>query len=39
MDPRGEFVEAFGQSTKAEDVIERIQKEVAIWEAKEGKKV
>lgn len=36
MDPRGEFVEAFGQSTKAEEIVERVTKEVREWE---GKKV
>ena len=39
MDPRGEFVEAFGQSTKTEEIIERVKKELAVWEDKEGKKV
>lgn len=31
MDPKGEFVEAFGQSVKAEEVIDRVKKEVAEW--------
>jgi len=39
MDPRGGFVEAFGQSVKAEDIIGRIRKEVSEWEDREGKKV
>jgi len=39
MDPRGEFVEAFGQSTKADEIVERIGKEVREWEEAEGKKV
>ena len=39
MDPRGQFVEAFGQSTKAEEIIERVNKELVIWGDKEGKKV
>ena len=38
MDPRGEFVEAFGQSTKAEEIVERVGKEIGEWEAVEGKK-
>lgn len=28
MDPKGEFVEAFGQSVKAEEVIDRVKKEI-----------
>ena len=39
MDPRGEFVEAFGQSVKAEEIVERVRKEVKEWEEREGKKV
>jgi protein SCO1/2 len=39
MDPRGEFVEAFGQSVKAEEIVERVRREVKEWEEREGKKV
>lgn len=39
MDPKGEFVEAFGQSAKADEVIERVEKEVAEWKGREGKEV
>ena len=39
MDPRGEFVEAFGQSVKAEEIVDRVTKEVREWEDREGKKV
>lgn len=39
MDPNGEFVEAFGQNVKAEEIIERVGKEIAEWEVREGKKV
>lgn len=39
MDPRGQFVEAFGQNAKAEEIIERVNKELVIWGDKEGKKV
>ena len=28
MDPSGEFVEAFGQATKVDEVVERVRKEV-----------
>lgn len=34
MDPNGEFVEAFGQSAKAEEMIDRVKKEVTEWEGK-----
>jgi protein SCO1 len=39
MDPRGEFVEAFGQAVKADDIVERVRKEVGEWKAREGQKV
>lgn len=32
MDPDGKFVEAFGQSSTAEDVVERVKKEIREWE-------
>jgi protein SCO1/2 len=31
MDPRGDFVEAFGQSTSADDIVERVRKEIGAW--------
>ncbi|EGO04189.1 hypothetical protein SERLA73DRAFT_173625 [Serpula lacrymans var. lacrymans S7.3] len=39
MDPRGNFVEAFGQSSTEEEVVERVRKEIGKWEAQTGKKV
>ncbi|KDQ65140.1 hypothetical protein JAAARDRAFT_53042 [Jaapia argillacea MUCL 33604] len=39
MNPEGEFVEAFGQVSTAEEVVERFEKEVGLWEGKTGKKV
>jgi hypothetical protein len=33
------FYQAFGQAVTKESVVERIQKEVASWEAEFGKKV
>ncbi|KAH7930339.1 SCO1 protein [Leucogyrophana mollusca] len=39
MDPRGEFVEAFGQSSTPEEVVERVRKEVAAYEQETGTKV
>jgi protein SCO1 len=38
MDPRGQFVDAFGQSVGAREIIERVGKEVKEWEGREGKK-
>jgi len=32
MDPNAEFVEAFGQATTVEDVVNRVKKEVDLWE-------
>jgi len=32
VDPKGEFVEAFGQSTKAENIVERVRKEIEEWQ-------
>lgn len=37
MDPRGAFVEAFGQAVGAAEVVARVRREVAEWEAREGK--
>jgi len=39
MDPEGEFVEAFGQAVKAEEIVERVEKEVKNWEGRVGRKV
>ncbi|KAF7984917.1 hypothetical protein HWV62_10941 [Athelia sp. TMB] len=39
MDPKGEFVEAFGQSVTKEEVVARVGKEIKEWEEVEGKKV
>ena len=38
MDPRGQFVDAFGQSVGAGEIIERVGKEVKEWVGGEGKK-
>ncbi len=38
MDPSGEFVEAFGKSSTAEDVVKRTVEEVRRWEAHYGRK-
>ena len=32
MDPEGKFVEAFGQNSTPEDVVERVKKEIGEWE-------
>jgi len=39
MNPEGEFVEAFGQAVKAEEIVEKVEKEIRDWEGKVGKKV
>lgn len=39
MDPKGEFVEAFGQSVTKDEVVARVGKEIKEWESIEGKKV
>lgn len=39
MDPEGKFVEAFGKSSSAEDVVERVKKEVGLWKARNGSNV
>lgn len=39
MDPKGQFVEAFGQSTTSEEVVERVKKEIAEYEQETGRKV
>jgi len=38
MDPNGDFVEAFGQSSTAKEVVERIRKEVGEWKGDGVKK-
>ncbi|KAF9236421.1 SCO1/SenC-domain-containing protein, partial [Melanogaster broomeanus] len=39
MDPDGRFVEAFGQSSTPEDVVERVKRESGEWEKVTGRKV
>lgn len=39
MDPNGEFVEAFGQSTTVEDVVNKIDESIKEWERETGRKV
>ncbi|KAL6304062.1 h-sco1 [Sparassis latifolia] len=39
MDPHGRFVEAFGKASPMEDVVERVKKEVGVWEEQTGKRV
>ncbi|THH04927.1 hypothetical protein EW145_g5169 [Phellinidium pouzarii] len=38
MNPEGEFVEAFGKSSTVQDVVTRVQEEVAQWEKEKGKR-
>lgn len=38
MDPNGQFVEAFGQSSTAEEVVERVRKEIIELERETSKK-
>ncbi|OCB88341.1 h-sco1 [Sanghuangporus baumii] len=38
MDPEGEFVEAFGKSSTADDVVKKVQEEVEKWEKEKGSK-
>lgn len=38
MDPEGRFVEAFGQSVDADQIVEKIKEEVAEWEKERGGK-
>jgi protein SCO1/2 len=37
MDPNGEFVDAFGQSVSASEVVEKVRDAVKDWEANNGK--
>ncbi|KAI0341975.1 h-sco1 [Trametopsis cervina] len=39
MDPNGKFVEAFGKASTAEDVVERVQKEIDAWKGRTGSTV
>jgi protein SCO1/2 len=39
MDPNGQFVEAFGQSSSSDEVVERVKKELAEFEKETGRKV
>lgn len=39
MDPKGQFVEAFGQSTTSEEVVERVKREIEEYEKETGRKV
>lgn len=38
MDPEGEFVEAFGRSSTAEEVVKRTDEEISRWESEKGRK-
>lgn len=37
MDPDGKFVDAFGKVSTVEDVVARVQKEIAAWKERTGK--
>jgi protein SCO1 len=37
MDPDGNFVEAFGQSSTVDEVVERTEKELKMWREERGK--
>ncbi|KAG0698007.1 SCO1/SenC-domain-containing protein [Suillus ampliporus] len=39
MDPNGQFVEAFGQSSTPDEVVERVKKEISEFEKETGRKV
>lgn len=39
MDPNGKFVEAFGQNSTSEGVVERVKKEIGDWEKETGRRV
>lgn len=39
MDPKGQFVDAFGKASTEEDVIERVKNEITRWEEETGRKV
>ena len=38
MDPEGEFVEAFGRASSAEDVVAKVEEEVGKWEQTKGRR-
>jgi protein SCO1/2 len=37
MDPKGEFVEAFGQSTTVDEVVTRVENEIGQWKTANGR--
>ena len=39
MDPDGKFVDAFGKVSTVEDVVARVQKEIAAWKERTGNTV
>lgn len=39
MDPHGQFVDAFGKATTVDDVVARVQKEIAAWQERTGRTV
>jgi protein SCO1/2 len=39
MDPKGEFVEAFGQNVRQEEIEAKIKDAIAEWQKETGKKV
>jgi protein SCO1/2 len=39
MDPKGEFVEAFGQNVGQEEIEAKIKDAIAEWQKETGKKV
>lgn len=39
MDPQGKFVEAFGQSVAAPEVIEKVRESVGEWQQVHGRKL
>ncbi|KAF8131027.1 SCO1/SenC-domain-containing protein [Boletus edulis] len=39
MDPNGNFVEAFGQNSTPEDIIDKVKKEIGEWEKETGRRV
>jgi protein SCO1/2 len=39
LDPAGAFVEAFGQVTTVDDVVQRTERELKMWEEETGRKI
>lgn len=39
MDPEGKFVEAFGRSSEAAEVVERFKRELGEWKEEKGRLV